>query len=148
MQDSTSPAQACAVATLDFMQALTRFLIAEGRELDPAVRVTPPQFRALTLLERGPGMSLSELGAEMGVRTPTASVIVVRMVQQGLIQRDSAGGRRLALSLSPHGKKLLNGTRKHIQNKLAESLATWPPAKLQQSVKLLNDLQQILHNSR
>jgi DNA-binding MarR family transcriptional regulator len=148
MPETPSLPEACANATLDFMQAMTRFLIAEGRELDPAARVTPPQFRALVLMERNPGISLSELGAEMGIRTPTASVIVVRMVQQGLIQRSSAGGRRLALSLSPHGRKLLNSTRKHIQHKLAEALAEWPAAKLKQSVEILNELQQMLHEAR
>ena len=148
MTDSASPAQLCAEAALDFMQSMTRFLIAEGRELDPAFRITPPQFRALVLLERAPGMSLSELGTEMGIRTPTASVIVVRLVHQGLVQRDSAGGRRLALSLSPQGKKQLNSARKHIQQRLTDSLAEWPDAKLQNSAELLHDLQQVLHGTR
>ncbi len=67
MPETPSLPEACANATLDFMQAMTRFLIAEGRELDPAIRITPPQFRALVLMERNPGISLSELGAEMGV---------------------------------------------------------------------------------
>jgi DNA-binding MarR family transcriptional regulator len=148
MTDSASPAQLCAEAALDFMQSMTRFLIAEGRELDPAIRITPPQFRALVLLERAPGMSLSELGTEMGIRTPTASVIVVRLGHQGLVQRDSAGGRRLALSLSPQGKKQLNSARKHIQQRLTESLAKWPAAKLQNSADLLHELQQVLHGTR
>jgi len=100
------------------------------------------------LLERAPGMSLSELGTEMGIRTPTASVIVVRLVHQGLVQRSSAGGRRLALSLSPQGKKQLNSARKHIQQRLAESLATWPTAKLQNSAEVLHELQQLLHRTR
>jgi DNA-binding MarR family transcriptional regulator len=148
MTDSASPAQICADAALDFMQSMTRFLIAEGRELDPAIRITPPQFRALVLLERAPGMSLSELGAEMGIRTPTASVIVVRLVQQGLVQRSSGGGRRLALSLSAQGKKQLNTARKHIQLRLSESLAAWPASKLQQSAQVLQELQQVLHGAR
>ena len=147
LRPSPTP-QNCAEAALDFMQSMTRFLIAEGRELDPSIRITPPQFRALVLLERSPGMSLSELGAEMGVRTPTASVIVVRLVHQGLVERTSAGGRRLALCLSTQGKKQLNSARKHIQTRLAESLATWPDSKLRQSIQLLQELQQTLHNAR
>ncbi len=144
----SSSALACANSTIDFMGALTRFLIAEIRRMDPSVRITPPQYRALILLERAPGMSLTDFAQELGIRTPTASVIVVRLVRDGLVQRSSAGGRRLSLALTTKGRRLIDSVRQQITTVLATAIQDWPEPKVAQSIQGLKQLQEVLESIR
>ena len=141
-------ANACAHSTLDFMGAYTRFLIAEIRRLDPSIRITPPQYRALILLERAPGTSLTEFARELGIRTPTASVIVVRLVRDGLVERTSAGGRRLSLALTTKGRRLIVSVRDQIIATLTEALKEWPEPQLAHSIQALQQIQHLLENLR
>ncbi len=141
---SNQPQQDVSLAMLDLLQAMTRFLIAEGRKLDPTLKITPPQFRVLTSLERSPNMSLNEIAAELGVRAPTASVLVLRLVKQGLVERQSSEGRRLSLALSSRGGATLKGSREVIINEISARLSAWSAADLAAAEKILRELQQVL----
>ena len=71
--------------------------------------LTMAQFRALlALVHRGP-MSIGRLAAELGVRLPTASVLVERLVRRGLAERqeDADDRRRTLARASGAGEELV-----------------------------------------
>lgn len=64
--------------------------------LPTPVDLTMQQFRVLGHVLRQPGISGNELGSVLGVSAPTASGLVERLVEKGLITRiDDAGDRRI-----------------------------------------------------
>lgn len=62
----------------------------------PPPDLTMQQFRVLGQVVRQPGISGNELGGLLGVSAPTASGLVERLVEKGLIARiDDADDRRI-----------------------------------------------------
>lgn len=110
-------------AIIDTTPLMVRLMLTEARTQDPGQRLTPPQFRILALLRDRPGMTLTDLATLLGVRKPTASVMVLRLVTQGLVTVEAAGGRRRALSPSPAGLALIARTQAGIEAKLAARIA-------------------------
>jgi DNA-binding MarR family transcriptional regulator len=144
----SNSADACALAAGDFVVAYTRFLVGEINSMDSSLRITPSKYRALAVLERTPGISVTDFAHELGIRTPTASVIVVRLTRDGLVHRTPAGGNRLALALTAKGSGLVAGARQHISDAFAEALNQSPESVLAQSTQALRTLQQILESLR
>ena len=76
-------------------QVHDRALSLVGPMPTPA-ELTMQQLRALGQVAKQPGMSGNELGARLGVSAPTASGLVERLVEKGLIARtDDADDRRV-----------------------------------------------------
>jgi DNA-binding MarR family transcriptional regulator len=75
--------------------------------------VSSPQFAALTVLERRPGASQSELCAELDLDRATVAEIVRRMSERGLIERapSHTDRRRNVLNLTGLGRSELNRLR-------------------------------------
>lgn len=70
--------------------------IAMVGPMPPPPDLTMQQFRALGQVVRQPGISGNELGGLLGVSAPTASGLVERLVEKGLIARiDDADDRRI-----------------------------------------------------
>jgi DNA-binding MarR family transcriptional regulator len=67
--------------------------------------VSSVQYAALAVLERMPGASQSELGAELDLDRSTVADIVVRLDRRGIIERSSHESdlRRYSLRLSAAG---------------------------------------------
>ena len=64
--------------------------------MPPPPDLTMQQFRVLGQVVRRPGISGNELGGQLGVSAPTASGLVERLVEKGLITRiDDADDRRI-----------------------------------------------------
>ncbi|MFT4217085.1 MAG: MarR family transcriptional regulator [Micropruina sp.] len=64
--------------------------------MPPPPDLTMQQFRVLGQVVRRPGISGNELGGLLGVSAPTASGLVERLVEKGLIARsDDVGDRRI-----------------------------------------------------
>lgn len=63
--------------------------------MPPPPDLTMQQLRALGHVVRRPGIAGSELGGLLGVSAPTASGLVERLAEKGLLERiDDAGDRR------------------------------------------------------
>ncbi len=118
-----SPPDRIAHSILEAAPLVVRLMLTEARRQDPGQRLTPPQFRILALLRDRPGLSLTDLAGLLGVRKPTASVMVLRLVTQGLVKVEAAGGRRRALSPSAEGAALIARTQAGIEAKLAARIA-------------------------
>jgi DNA-binding MarR family transcriptional regulator len=93
---ATQPDVDCCLAL--FSQVISA-LHRSGGEDWPRSDLTMAQLRALlVLVHRGP-MSIGRLAAELGVRLPTASALMERLVRQGLAERrEDADDRRRTLA--------------------------------------------------
>jgi len=109
---------------IDTTPLMVRLMLAEARTQDPGQRLTPPQFRILALLQERPGIGLTELAELLGVRKPTASVMVLRLVTQGLVKVEAAVGRRRPLAPTAEGAALISRTRAGIEARLAARIAS------------------------
>jgi DNA-binding MarR family transcriptional regulator len=87
-----------------------------------------PQLRALGLVHRQPGASLTDVAAHLGVTPATASVLVDRLVRRGLLHRasDPQERRRIRLSLTREGSQHLRAARTGTRRRLAEVLGALP----------------------
>lgn len=98
------------------MMASSRMMMLEAARTVPDLRLTPPQFRILNYVYRHPGTSLSQVAAQLGVRLPTASVMLVKLAQEALVtrERDPASRRRMQLHLTEKGAQVMAGVRANV----------------------------------
>jgi len=129
----TLPAAAdrCAREILDTVPLVMRVVRSEMRRQGARV-VSVPQFRTLAFVWRHPGTSLAGVAGHLGVTAPTASAIVDRLVRRGLLARaaDARERRRVVLTLTPAGTRLLSRLRRQARRQVAARLAGAPSADL------------------
>jgi DNA-binding MarR family transcriptional regulator len=99
---------------------LSRGLRQETEQLG----ITSRQVTLLWLIREHPGLSLRELAAEERVSAPAVSGIVDRLEKAGLIERvrDADDRRRVGLTLTDEGERLLKRVRARRTTWLAERL--------------------------
>jgi len=129
MTPSGSPPSGQAVealppALLAVMMMANRIMTMEAVRGAPDGRLTPPQFRILNYLHTAPGASLSEVAAYLGVRLPTASVMLVKLASEGLVlrTRHPESRRRMKLVLTDQGSEVVNAVRDALFQRLAGGL--------------------------
>lgn len=73
---------------------------------DVSTEVSSVQYAALAVLDRRPGASQADLGAELSLDRSTIADLVSRMIRNGLIARaqDAADRRRKVLTLTDAGR--------------------------------------------
>jgi DNA-binding MarR family transcriptional regulator len=86
--------------------------------------ITAQQLSVLTSLQTGP-RRMSELAAEHGVRMPTMTAQVNRLVRDGLVARgaDDSDARVVTISLTPDGTRNLHTARSRSLDYLTECFA-------------------------
>jgi DNA-binding MarR family transcriptional regulator len=99
-------------------------LARELRQETEQLGVTSRQVTLLWLIRNNPGMSLRELAAEERISAPALSGHVDRLEKAGLLARvrDEADRRRVGLSLTEEGERLLRRVRARRTTWLAERL--------------------------
>jgi DNA-binding MarR family transcriptional regulator len=102
--------------------------LAVRARLDELVRpagLTALQYTALTVLERHPDLTSAHLARNSFVTAQTMADMVTSLRAQGLIDRhqDPGDRRRLVLSLTDDGKRLLDRYRQAVADLEAEMLA-------------------------
>jgi DNA-binding MarR family transcriptional regulator len=93
---------------VEALRAVARELrLTEQRE-GPQLGLPPAQLRVLRELSRRPANSLGELAARTYTDPSSASVVVQRLVERGLVQRGESerDRRRTALQASAEGRAL------------------------------------------
>ncbi|MGH3351596.1 MAG: MarR family winged helix-turn-helix transcriptional regulator [Nocardioides sp.] len=82
-----------------------------------STEVTSVQFAALAVLDRLPGASQAELGADLFLDRSTIADVVSRMVRRGLLAReqDTTDKRRNVLSLTAAGRVTLETLRPRVE---------------------------------
>jgi len=94
---------------LDAIRALVGGLTRSARSVERRTGVTTAQLFVLRQLAESDGLSLGEIADRTLTRQSTVSVVVGRLVKQGLVRRDRAADdhRRLRLSLTATGRRVL-----------------------------------------
>jgi len=105
-----------------------------------SAEVSSVQYAALAALERMPGASQSELGAELDLDRSTIADIVSRLERRGVIERSSHGSdrRRYSLRLTAAGLAEVDRLRPLVAEanaKLTEGLSAGELATLRMLLK-------------
>jgi DNA-binding MarR family transcriptional regulator len=92
----------------DRLRALSMELVGP---VDLPADLTKQQLRVLGVVAHEPGLTGQELGARLGVSAPTASGLIDRLVEKGVLERtDDAADRRVRrLHLTAEGRRVLGG---------------------------------------
>ena len=128
--DGREGAAAVARELVDVVPVVMRAIRTNMRRHTPVGSLA--QFRALGYLQRHPGASLGALAEHLGVTDATASVLVQRLVRDGLVRRADrpAERRSVAITLTPRGTHLLQRARDATRAKVAAELDTLPARDL------------------
>ena|SRR5512133_1636296 len=94
---------------VDALRSIVRELRLATREAEQRVGVHGAQLHALRQLIDNPATSLTELAERTHTDISSVSVVVSRLVEQGLVARKAADDdrRRLSLGLTPRGRAVL-----------------------------------------
>jgi DNA-binding MarR family transcriptional regulator len=94
---------------LDALRSIVRELRLASREAEQRVGIHGAQLHALRQLADSPTMSLTELADRTHTDISSVSVVVSRLVEQGLVTRKAADDdrRRLALTLTARGRGVI-----------------------------------------
>lgn len=122
---------------LDALRSLVRELRLASREAEQRVGVHGAQLHALRQLSDRPTTSLTELAERTHTDISSVSVVVSRLVEQGLVARKAADDdrRRLSLGLTARGRAIIRrapetgtsrllGAASHLSDRELHSLAT------------------------
>jgi DNA-binding MarR family transcriptional regulator len=119
-----------------------------GRRLrqEAGTDLSPSQASALASIDCNGPLTPSELADRERVKRPTATRIVSRLAEDGLIERtaDPADARSALLSVSPAGRTLAARMRKRKNAYMARRLRELDPADLEALEKATDVLERLL----
>ena len=109
---------------LDAIRRLVRSLRESSRAAEKRVGLSGAQLFVLQVLDRNGALSVNELAAATVTHQSSVSVVVARLVGHGLVSRVQSSGdrRRLELSLTVKGRKLLRRSPGVAQERLIDGL--------------------------
>ncbi|HUG65217.1 MAG TPA: MarR family transcriptional regulator [Gaiellaceae bacterium] len=144
ISDVTLSAESIAAELRPVLLRLARELRKETEQ----VGITARQATLLWLVKRSPGLSLAELAAEEGISPPAMSGHVDRLERAGLIARERSADdrRRVGLSLTDEGARLMRRIRARRTTWLADRLGTLEPSALGSIEAALPALVQLVEN--
>ncbi len=113
---------------LDFMRHLWRLNHAlEGlsRRMDATLEVTAQQRFMIRCIGKYPGITVTQLAAQLHLDPGTVSTSLARLQRKGMLQRrrDSKDRRRVSIGLTARGRAVdaaLTGTAEHAVQRLLE----------------------------
>lgn len=140
-QDVNANARALADQLRPVLLRLARELRREAQSLG----ITGGQVALLAQIRKNPGVTASELAERERMSAPGMSGHVARLETAGLIERTRAADRRrIGLTLTPDGVKILASVRKRRTAWLAEHLEGLTDSERDAIVTALPALEQLL----
>jgi DNA-binding MarR family transcriptional regulator len=118
--------------TADRLHSAAIHLLRFARQQDVLSRQGPARLSALSVLVFGGPMTLGQLAAAEQVKPPTMSRIVAGLKRSGLakIDADARDARRIRVSVTPKGERLLQNARQRRILVLTEVLSGLNEAEL------------------
>jgi DNA-binding MarR family transcriptional regulator len=94
--------------------------------------LTLPQFRALSAVERSPGICLAAVALHVGLGAPSTSVLIDGLARRRLLvrQSDATNRRKVRLEIRPAGQAALERARDSARTQLEQRLKGLSPAEL------------------
>jgi len=110
--------------------------------------LTVPQFRTLAFVNRNVGTSLLEVANHLGLTPPSASRLVDGLIERSMITREDypADRRRIRLTVTPRGQKILENSRRCTLAYLADKLSSIGAEDREVVFKAMKALQPIFTN--
>lgn len=104
-----------------------------------------PQFRAMGLIYRHGGISLSHVAEHMEITLPTVSRMVDLLVKRGFVVRETSADdrRRLMLRLTDEGSAAYEEADRRTRARLAEALKALSPAERHEVTRAMQALRRI-----
>jgi DNA-binding MarR family transcriptional regulator len=139
-----------ATATRDIELAARRRLAitrtARRLRQESGTDLGPSQVAALATIERQGPLAPSELAERERIKRPTATRILARLAEAGLVVRipDPSDGRSAIVSISPDGRALLRRLRQRKTAYLAKRLRELPDQDVQALARAAEVLEGIL----
>jgi len=111
-------------SVLDDLRRIVRVLRESSRAAEQHLGVSGAQLFVLRSLADVPSLSLNELATRTRTHQSTVSVVVKRLVESGLVVRETSevDARRLELSLSRRGRALLERAPLAAQDRLIRGI--------------------------
>jgi DNA-binding MarR family transcriptional regulator len=116
---------------MDGLRRLVRVLRASHTELERKTGITAAQLFVLKHIAEHPGGSLGDVAERTLTTQSTASEVVARLVDRGLVSRAVATDdrRRVALSATMLGRQILDASAPPVQERLIAALTRLPLAQ-------------------
>src|SRR3954462_4851945 len=113
---------------LDSLRRIVQALRESSRRAEHDLGVSGAQLFVLDTLALAPALSLNELAARTHTHQSSVSTVVARLVKRGLIRRTRADDdvRRLALTLSAEGRRLVARAPELAQSRLVHGIDRLP----------------------
>jgi DNA-binding MarR family transcriptional regulator len=126
---------------LDSLRRIVRSLRVASRSAEKQVGLSAAQLFLLQRLAEMPMASVNELAERTLTHQSSASVVISKLVNRGLIERShsAADARRLELSVTPAARKLLRKAPHIAQDALIDALARMKKSQVKQLSRLLAD---------
>lgn len=127
---------------LDGVRHVVRVLRVSARAAERRVGVSGAQLYVLHQLAERPAASLNALAARTHTHQSSVSVVVARLVRQGLVERrvSAADGRRIELALTAAGRGVVRRAPAAAQERLVVALRRLPAAERAQLAEGLSRL--------
>ena len=134
----------CAVDILETIPVIMHFLKTKVKDY-AGTNASLPQIRALGFINMHPGVSLSKVADHMSISNATASTIVDRLVQKGLVERKGHRTERrfVELNLTPEGRQQFQQLHLHASNQLSDLLKELPEDQLSQLIAAMDTLKMV-----
>lgn len=118
---------------MDALRQLVRALRLSDSSVQLRAGVSGAQLFVLQQLHERSASSLGELAERTHTHQSSASVVVRRLVEQGLVRRDAdpADRRRQLLTLTDAGRRMVRGAPPTAQAHLVDAFLALPPATRQ-----------------
>jgi DNA-binding MarR family transcriptional regulator len=133
---------------METVSMVTRAIKREMREHRP-MEMSMQQFRAMGMIDRHPGESLSFVAAHLGLTDATASKLIEALVKPGLITRAEAADdrRKVVISITKSGRRALESARKAALGRIASVLARLDEQDRSAVIRAMNVLRESLHGT-
>ena len=107
-----------------------------------ALALKPVEFSILSLIGRNPGLTPSQLCAELGLLPPNLTKMLARLDQRDLVERQvqAADKRAVCLSLSPSGQALLKEAEARVASLEIDATSALTPKQRETLITLLQKI--------
>jgi len=142
MPSSASSTNASVTQILDALRRMTRHLRLADRQAEQRLGISGAQLFTLQQLARSRAQSVNDLADLTHTHQSSVSVVVRRLVEQGLAARRQSDddARRVELRITAAGQALLRRSAVAPQERLISALERMPAAALSRLADLLEHL--------
>jgi MarR family transcriptional regulator, lower aerobic nicotinate degradation pathway regulator len=124
---------------MDSIRSIVRALRISSRMIETTMGISGAQLFVLEQLAQRPAESLNDLAVRTATHQSSVSVVVRRLVERGFVARTTSPSdrRRVELSLTESGRRLLAGAPTTVQVKLLDGARSLTVQQRQTLAQLL-----------